>query len=117
MDYENKPEGYYHNVRHEMIKYLPNDAKKIIDIGCGNGAFAEIIKEKNNAEVWGIEYMEAFGKEAREKLENTVARRSRSNPPKALEMAVRACSADARKPRKLKINFKNRRNRTKFAKT
>lgn len=60
--YENKPVGYYDNVRHEMLKYLPQDAKKIIDIGCGNGAFAAIVKEKNKAEVWGIELMEEEAK-------------------------------------------------------
>ena len=62
--YENKPAGYYDNVRHEMLKYLPKNAKKVIDIGCGNGAFAGIVKEKNTAEVWGIELMEEEAKVA-----------------------------------------------------
>ena len=53
-----QPDGYYDNIRYEMLKYLPEDAKKIIDIGCGNGAFAEVLKKQNNAEVWGIEYMD-----------------------------------------------------------
>lgn len=60
--YENKPAGYYDNVRHEMLKYLPPSAKKIIDVGCGNGAFAAIVKEKNQAEVWGIELMQEEAK-------------------------------------------------------
>jgi len=62
--YENKPVGYYDNVRHEMLKYLPDNAKKILDVGCGNGAFALIAKDKNNAEVWGIELMESEAKVA-----------------------------------------------------
>lgn len=62
--YENKPVGYYDNVRHEMLQYLPQNAKKIMDVGCGNGAFAAIVKEKNNAEVWGIELMEEEAKVA-----------------------------------------------------
>ena len=57
--YENKPAGYYDNVRHEMLKYLPATAKKVMDVGCGNGAFAAIVKKQNNAEVWGIEPMES----------------------------------------------------------
>jgi 2-polyprenyl-3-methyl-5-hydroxy-6-metoxy-1,4-benzoquinol methylase len=57
MDYANKPDGYYNNVRVEMLKYLPPQAKKILDIGCGNGSFAEVIKSMNQAEVWGIELM------------------------------------------------------------
>ena len=59
MDYTNKPQGYYDNIRYEMLKYLPKDAKKVIEIGCGNGCFAEVIKKQNEAEVWGIELMES----------------------------------------------------------
>lgn len=33
--------------------------KTVIDIGCGNGCFAEIIKNQNKAEVWGIELMQS----------------------------------------------------------
>ncbi|NNC51146.1 MAG: class I SAM-dependent methyltransferase [Flaviramulus sp.] len=69
MDYENKPKGYYDNVRHEMLEFLPIDAKCVLDIGCGNGAFAEIIKKRNNAEVWGIEYMQLHGNKAQKKLD------------------------------------------------
>jgi 2-polyprenyl-3-methyl-5-hydroxy-6-metoxy-1,4-benzoquinol methylase len=62
--YENKPEGYYHKVRKEMLTFLPETAKRIIDIGCGNGAFASLVMQKNNAEVWGIELMEEEAKVA-----------------------------------------------------
>ncbi len=62
--YENKPSGYYDNVRLEMLKYLPSQAKKVLDIGCGNGAFASLVKQKNDAEVWGIELMEEEAKVA-----------------------------------------------------
>lgn len=56
MDYDNKSENYYSKVRQEMMKYLPVGAKKVIDVGCGNGTFAHAIKENSGAEVWGIEY-------------------------------------------------------------
>lgn len=69
MDYENKPKGYYDNIRVEMLQFLPNDAKVILDIGCGNGAFAKVIKDQNNAEVWGMEFMEIHAKEAQKKLD------------------------------------------------
>lgn len=58
MDYENKPAGYYDNIRYEMLRYLPTTAKKILEVGCGNGCFAGILKKQNEAEVWGIELME-----------------------------------------------------------
>lgn len=44
--YENKPQGYYYNVRKEMLKYLPETANKILDIGCGNGSFSSLVKKK-----------------------------------------------------------------------
>lgn len=69
MDYENKPTGYYDNIRHEMIKYLPKDVKKIIDIGCGNGAFALVLREQTKAETWGIEFMDAQAQVAAQKLD------------------------------------------------
>jgi len=69
MDYENKPEGYYDNVRVEMLKYLPATSKKILDVGCGNGALAEVIKEQTGAEVWGIEYMDTEAQLAKKKLD------------------------------------------------
>lgn len=56
MDYNNKPKGYYNNDRPEMLEYLPEDVKTVIDIGCGDGSFGSMIKEKTDAEVWGIEY-------------------------------------------------------------
>lgn len=56
MDYDNKPQGYYNNYRLEMLDYLPEDVKTVIDIGCGDGSFGSLIKEKTDAEVWGIEY-------------------------------------------------------------
>ena len=69
IDYNNKPNGYYNNARLEMLKYLPLDAKKVLDIGCGNGILAEIIKNNNKAEVWGIELMEEEAVEAKKKLD------------------------------------------------
>jgi 2-polyprenyl-3-methyl-5-hydroxy-6-metoxy-1,4-benzoquinol methylase len=67
--YENKPQGYYDNVRKEMLKYLPATAKKILDVGCGNGAFASVVKQKNEAEVWGIELMSEEAKQAQDVLD------------------------------------------------
>lgn len=75
MDYENKPEGYYDNIRHEMIKYLPNNPQRIIDIGCGNGVYAELLKKQTKAEVWGIEYMDREARVASSKLDKVFSGR------------------------------------------
>ena len=64
MDYQNKSEKYYSKIRQEMKKYLPDDARRIIDVGCGNGSFARAIKDNSGAEVWGIEYTDDGAREA-----------------------------------------------------
>lgn len=66
MDYENKPEDYYKNVRREMLKYLPEKVNTMIEVGCGDGSFARIVKEKTGAEVWGVEYMHSEAAKAAE---------------------------------------------------
>lgn len=52
-----------------MLAYLPSSAKVVLEVGCSSGHFGEAIKEKANAEVWGIEPYERFGKLAVDKLD------------------------------------------------
>lgn len=44
--YKNKLDGYYDNFRIEMLKFLPAADKIALDLGCGNGAFASLVKKK-----------------------------------------------------------------------
>jgi 2-polyprenyl-3-methyl-5-hydroxy-6-metoxy-1,4-benzoquinol methylase len=54
-DIYQKDEHYFANQRHEMLEFLPSTAKRILDVGCGEGNFASLVKQHNQAEVWGIE--------------------------------------------------------------
>ncbi|MFD2932528.1 class I SAM-dependent methyltransferase [Spirosoma flavum] len=54
-EYDAKNESYYAHERHEMLKYIPQNVKYILDVGCSSGAFGSSIREKFNCEVWGIE--------------------------------------------------------------
>ncbi|WP_164510901.1 class I SAM-dependent methyltransferase [Nonlabens xiamenensis] len=69
MDYQNKSEVYYANVRPEMLKYLPDNPSRILDIGCADGSFGWMVKEKTKAEIWGIEYMPEQANQAAKKLD------------------------------------------------
>lgn len=69
MDYNNKPTGYYNNDRPEMLKYLPQNPSMVLDIGCSDGSFGKMLKEKTSAEVWGIEFMPAEAGKAGEVLD------------------------------------------------
>ncbi len=46
---------YYSNPRPEMLEFVPTTIKKALDVGCGRGDFAALLKETFNAEVWGID--------------------------------------------------------------
>ena len=69
LDYINKPEDYYQNERPEMQAYMPKGATHVLDVGCSNGEFGQGIKKLSGAEVWGIEPMESYARQAEEKLD------------------------------------------------
>ncbi len=54
-----KFKDYYQGGRPEMLKFIPVTAKKILEIGCGEGNFGALLKHTLEAEVWGIEYESA----------------------------------------------------------
>lgn len=64
-----KPDEYFAQTRPEMIKYIPKNSKKILDVGCGRGLFGSQLKQNFNAEVWGIEIDERAGEQAKEKID------------------------------------------------
>tara|TARA_B110000003_G_scaffold75493_1_gene77072 strand:+ start:11982 stop:12629 length:648 start_codon:yes stop_codon:yes gene_type:complete len=58
---------YYGNVRSEMLQFIPVNASKILEVGCGEGKFsAQLIKE--GVETWAIEPNDISAKSATEKL-------------------------------------------------
>jgi 2-polyprenyl-3-methyl-5-hydroxy-6-metoxy-1,4-benzoquinol methylase len=64
-----KPELYYEEIREEMLQYVPQHAKYILEIGCGQGKFGSALKKRNQAEVWGIELDQASADVAKQKLD------------------------------------------------
>jgi len=54
--YAAKPEGYYDLARPEMLQFVQEAAKFVLEVGCSSGAFGALLKEERpNCEVWGIE--------------------------------------------------------------
>jgi 2-polyprenyl-3-methyl-5-hydroxy-6-metoxy-1,4-benzoquinol methylase len=51
------PEGpgrdYYSNVRHEMVPFLPPHYSRVLEVGCGEGRFVQLLTRR--CEVWGVE--------------------------------------------------------------
>ncbi len=46
--------GYFHSQRPEMVKYIPENAIRILEVGCSDGAFCALLK-RNDREIWGVE--------------------------------------------------------------
>ncbi len=62
-----KSEKYYAQTRAEMLAFIPVNAKKILEVGCGQGNFsAQLTKE--GVETWGIEPNPQSAKDASKKL-------------------------------------------------
>jgi 2-polyprenyl-3-methyl-5-hydroxy-6-metoxy-1,4-benzoquinol methylase len=69
IDLTTKPEEYFTGDRSEMLKYIPDHAKRILEVGCGEGNFGAYLKKKLNAEVWGVEYEDAHAEVAKKNLD------------------------------------------------
>lgn len=62
-----RADAYFGRSRPEMLKFVPVDARKILDVGCGAGAFAAQLL-RDGSEVWGIELDPAMASVARTRL-------------------------------------------------
>lgn len=38
-----------------MLQFIPENANKVLDVGCGEGTFGGLIKSVRDVEVWGVE--------------------------------------------------------------
>ncbi len=63
---------YYKFSRPEVQKLVDLKAKKILDVGCGEGEMASELKKRNNAEVWGIEIFDKAAEKAKSKLDKVL---------------------------------------------
>jgi 2-polyprenyl-3-methyl-5-hydroxy-6-metoxy-1,4-benzoquinol methylase len=51
-----KPDWYYACPRKEMLKYVPEASRTVLDVGCGEGLFGHALQQQvTGREVWGIE--------------------------------------------------------------
>ena len=56
------PSYYYGHTRSEMIEFIPPQSSTILEVGCGQGSFAKVIKQKLDAEYWGVELSDVAAK-------------------------------------------------------
>lgn len=65
---------YYENEREDLIKFIPDNARRILDVGCGTGALGRAIKKKrgNDIEVTGVEMNPSVGDKARVNIDKVI---------------------------------------------
>jgi len=63
---------YFRDRRYEMIGFIPENAKKILDVGCGEGFFGYQLKREINAKIWGIEIDRTAAESAQKKLDKVI---------------------------------------------
>lgn len=64
--------GYYNQVRTEMLSFVPRSAKTILEVGCADGNFGALLKARNDAVVWGLELEPKVAELAARKLDKVI---------------------------------------------
>ena len=64
---------YFANPRAEMLRFLPPGIGRVLELGCGSGAFGAALKREGVREVVGIEYVPAAAEAARARLDRVLA--------------------------------------------
>lgn len=65
-----KNEDYYGYTRSEVAKFVPDNIKSILDVGCGMGDFLLYIKKQTGAETWGIELVDQMAEKALDRVDH-----------------------------------------------
>ncbi|MGO9531618.1 MAG: class I SAM-dependent methyltransferase [Syntrophobacteraceae bacterium] len=76
----NKSGLYYKLGREDMLNFIPPGVRRILEVGCAEGNFGEILKRKGVSEVWGIEVCENVAFEAKKKLDHVLVADIESGP-------------------------------------
>ncbi|MHC4619002.1 MAG: class I SAM-dependent methyltransferase [Planctomycetota bacterium] len=54
-DMSGRPASYFRQGREVMLKYVPKNVQRTLELGCAEGNFSELVKANFGAECWGIE--------------------------------------------------------------
>lgn len=70
--YEDKGEAFFANPRPDMVEFIPPECQRILELGCGNGAFGAVLKAAKPREVVGIELMAGPAAQARGRIDRVI---------------------------------------------
>lgn len=67
--YQAKQDRYFSYDRSEMLPFVPSGARRILEIGCGEGGFGSMLRQQRGIQVVGIEPVEAAARVAEQRLD------------------------------------------------
>ena len=69
-----KESKYYESKREDLIKFIPDSARRILDVGCGIGALGEALKTARGTdiEVVGVELDAEAGERAAANIDKVI---------------------------------------------
>jgi len=70
--YAGKHASYFEDNRSEMAAFVPSHAKVILEVGCGNAAFAAMLKASRNVVITCIEPFEPAAVIARQRVDRVI---------------------------------------------
>ena len=88
LEYGSKAGDYFAEARAEMLPFVPDNCHRLLDVGCGAGAFGASLKQARQIEVWGVELVSSVAEKARTKLDRVIT------GPFAPETELPACAFD-----------------------
>ena len=71
--YANRYGNCYESTREDLMLHVPLDAKDVLDIGCANGLFGQLLKERQKCVVTGIDQDTDSLNIARARLDNVIS--------------------------------------------
>lgn len=72
-DYAGKAGSYYVNSRPEMLAYVPANARRVLEVGCGSADFAALLKSRRSLHVTAIEAQPQAAEVARGRVDRLLA--------------------------------------------
>jgi SAM-dependent methyltransferase len=69
---EAKPDSYYHGTRDELLPFIPRDVGTVLEVGCADGNFGRLLKNRGAREVWGVEIVASVAEQARRTLDRVL---------------------------------------------
>lgn len=70
--YQGKPSTYFNYGRREMLHFVPIEARRILEVGCGEGEFATHLKAERPVHVTGVEPFAAAAGVANSRLDRVL---------------------------------------------